>query len=77
MVAEAMPFSGMGMMLFMVMIVGIVVWGIARLTTDRRARLDTGETSTVILEKRLACGEISLEQFQEFQELLRASIGRA
>ncbi len=30
-----MPFFGMGMMLFMVVIVGLVVWGIARFTTDR------------------------------------------
>ncbi len=72
-----MPFFGMGMMLFMVAIVGLVVWGISRFTTDRRDRLDTGETSTGILEKRLARGEISSEQFQELQEVLRVSKGRA
>ena len=42
---------GMGMMLFMVAIVGLVVWGIARFSNDRRDRPDTDETSTVILEK--------------------------
>ncbi|MCH8062241.1 MAG: SHOCT domain-containing protein [Chloroflexi bacterium] len=72
-----MPFFGMGMMLFMIAIVGLVVWGISRFTTDRTDRLDTGETSTGILEKRLARGEISSEQFQELQDLLRVSDGKA
>lgn len=71
-----MPFFGMGMMLFMIVIVGLVVWGISRFTTDRTDRLDTGETSTGILEKRLARGEISSEQFQELQDLLRVSDGK-
>ena len=71
-----MPFFGMGMMLFMVVIVGLVVWGIAILTTVRRDRLDIGETPTGILDKRLARGEVSSEQFQELQELLRVSDGR-
>ena len=72
-----MPFFGMGMMLLMIAIVGLVVWGIFRLTTNRTDRLDTGETSTGILEKRLARGEISSEQFQELQDLLRVSDGKA
>ena len=72
-----MPLFGMGMMLFMVAIVGLAVWGISRLTPDRRDRLDSEETSAGILEKRLARGEISSEQFQELQEVLRVSRGRA
>ncbi len=72
-----MPFFGMGMMLFMVAIVGLVVWGIARLTTDRRGGLEMGDTPAGILEKRLARGEISSEQFHELQDLLRAGKGRA
>ena len=68
-----MPLFGMGMMLFMVAIVGLVVWSIARFSTDRRDRLDTGETSAGILEKRPARGEISSEQFQELQELLQVN----
>ena len=72
-----MPLFGMGMMLFMVAIVGLAVWGISRLTPDRRDRLDSEETSAGILEKRLARGEISSEQFQELQEVLRVSKGRA
>ena len=71
-----MPFFGMGMVLFMIAIVGLVAWGISRFTTDRTDRLDTGETSTGILEKRLARGEISSEQFQELQDLLRVSDGK-
>ena len=72
-----MPFFGMGMMLFMVVTVGLVAWGRVRFANDRRDRLDSGETPTGILEQRLARGEISSEQFQELQELLRASKGRA
>ncbi len=72
-----MPFFGMGMMLFMIAIVGLVVWGIARLTADRRDRLDTGETSTGILEKRLARGEITAQQFEELQQTLQKSRGNA
>ena len=67
----------MGMMLFMVAIVGLVVWGIARFSNDKRDRPDTGETSTSILEKRLARGEISSEQFQELQNVIRVSRGMA
>ena len=72
-----MPLFGMGMILFMVVIVGLAVWGISRLTPDRRDRLDSEETSAGILEKRLARGEISSEQFRELQEVLRVSKGRA
>ncbi len=72
-----MPFFGMGMMLIMVAIAGLVVWGIIRFSTDRRDRLDTGETSAGILEKRLARGEISSEQFLELQELLRVNKGNS
>ncbi len=73
-----MPFFGMGMMLFMVAIVGLVVWGVARFTNDKkRGRLDTGETPIGILEKRLAGGEITAEQFQELQDLLRVGRGKA
>ena len=71
-----MPFFGMGMMLFMIVIVGLVVWGVARLATDNRDHPDTIDTPAEILEKRLARGEISSEQFQELQELLRVSDGR-
>ncbi|MCH7625260.1 MAG: SHOCT domain-containing protein [Chloroflexi bacterium] len=72
-----MPFFGMGMMLFMVAIVGLVVWGISRFMNDRRGGLEMGDTPDGILEKRLARGEISSEQFQELQELLQAGKGRA
>ena len=72
-----MPFFGMGMMLFMVAIVGLVVWGIARFSNDRRDRPDTSETSAGILEKRLARGEITAEQFWELQETIRGSTGKA
>lgn len=67
----------MGMMLFMVTIVGLAVWGIARFSTDRRDRLDAGETSTEILEKRLARGEITAQRFEEIQETLQKSSGNA
>ena len=72
-----MPFFGMGMMLFMVAIVGLVVWGISRFMNDRRGGLEMGDTPDGILEKRLARGEISSEQFQELQELIQAGKGGA
>ena len=52
---------GMGMMLFVIVIVGLVVWGEARLTTDSRDHPDTIDTAAEILEKRLERGEISYE----------------
>lgn len=70
-----MPFYGMGMMLFMVVVVGLAVWGIARFTTDRRNRQVTGETPAGILEKRLARGEITALQFEELQQTLQKSKG--
>ena len=72
-----MPFFGMGMMLFMVVTVGLVVWGIARLANDRRGRLDSGEKPAGILEKRLARGEITAQQFEELQLTLQESKGKA
>ena len=72
-----MPFFGMGMMLLIVAIVGLVVWGISRFMNDRRGGLEMGDTPDGILEKRLARGEISSEQFQELQELIQAGKGGA
>ena len=39
-----MLFFGMGMMLFVIVIVGFVVWSVARLTTDSRDHPDTIDT---------------------------------
>ena len=72
-----MPFFGMGMMLFWIVVIGLVVWAIIRLTTSKTERLDTGETPTRILEKRLARGEITTEQFEELQESLQGSKNNA
>ncbi len=72
-----MPFLGMGMMLFMIVIVGLVMWGIVRFSTDWRDRLYTGETPTGILEKRLARGEITAQQFEELQQTLQKREGNA
>ena len=68
-----MPFFGMGMMLFWVAIIGLVIWGVIRLTTGKSERRDTSESPMDILRKRLALGEITREQFEELQESLLGS----
>lgn len=68
-----MPFFGMGMMLFWIVIIGLVIWGVIRLTTGRSERQDISESPMEILRKRLALGEITREQFEELQESLLGS----
>ena len=68
-----MPFFGMAMMLFWIVVIGIVVWGVIRLTTGKAERTGTGDPPMGILRNRLAHGEITKEQFEELQESLQGS----
>jgi putative membrane protein len=56
---------GMLMMsLFWAVIVGLVVWGVARLTRDRSGR---DETPLEIARRRYAGGEITREEFEQLR----------
>ena len=66
-----MPFFGMGMMLFWIVVIGLVIWGITRFMNSKRQRWDTSESSMTILRSRLARGDITREQFEELEETLQ------
>ena len=58
------------MVIFWAIIIGLVIWGIKQLTGDRRESRISGETSLEIAQKRLARGEITLDEFKELREAL-------
>ncbi len=68
-----MPMFGMGMMLFWVVVVGLIIWGVVRLAGGKTDRPDAEDTPLAILQKRLARGEITTEQFEELQDSILGS----
>jgi putative membrane protein len=69
---------GMGILGFMVMIVfwgaiiWLVVWAVRRSTRDRNGHSTPEETPLEIAQKRLARGEITKEQYEEMDRVLRS-----
>ncbi len=59
------------MVLFWAVIVGVIVWGIKRLSGGQRESATAGETPIEIAQKRLARGEISAEQFEALKNSLQ------
>lgn len=66
-----MLFGGLWMLLFWGVVIGLIVWGITRLAGGRSERRDADETPLEIARKRLARGEITREQFEELQKVLK------
>ena len=62
-----MLFGGLWMVLFWALIIGLVVWGVNRLSGDRSAR---GDEPLDILKRRLARGEINPEEFERLKKAL-------
>ncbi len=61
-----MLFGMMWMVVFWGALIGLVVWGVNRLST----RGPAGETPLDIVQKRLARGEITREQYEELKRAL-------
>ncbi len=62
-----MAFGGMWMVVFWAIIIGLVIWGIKQFAGDRRENPTSGETPLEIAQKRLARGEITLDEFEEIK----------
>lgn len=65
-----MMFGGIWMILFWGVIIGLIVWAITRVTGSQRGRSSSDETPLEIARKRLARGEITVEQFEELKSRL-------
>ncbi len=72
-----MPFIGIGVMLFMVVVLGSVMRGVMRPTDGDANGSTANETSIEIARKRFARGEITREQFEEIEDSLRRSTERS
>lgn len=62
-------FGGIGMLLWVVLIVG-VIWWVAQTATNQKANASKTKTSREILDERLARGEITVEQYRELRKAL-------
>jgi uncharacterized membrane protein len=58
------------MFVFWGSVVGVAIWGINKLSSNRVGRREDEETPIGIARKRLARGEITTEQFEELREVL-------
>jgi uncharacterized membrane protein len=66
-----MVFGGVWMVIFWAIVIGLVVWGVGRISRGKAERPDAGETPKEIAMKRLARGEITKEAFDELMTALR------
>jgi putative membrane protein len=67
-----MVFGGMWMIVFWAVVIGLIVWGVSRLTGGRNQAGDRGDTPLEIARIRLARGEITKEQFEEIKRTLQS-----
>ncbi len=66
-----MLFGGMGMMVFWAIIIGLVVWGVTRVAGGRERRGEQRHSPIDIVERRLARGEISMDEFEDLKRALQ------
>ncbi|MGE0066040.1 MAG: SHOCT domain-containing protein [Solirubrobacterales bacterium] len=65
-----------GMVLFWALVILGIVWLVRELANSRQARQSTGEGDPVaILERRLALGELSPDEYHERRAVLRGESG--
>jgi putative membrane protein len=60
-----MLFGGIFMLIFWAAVIVLIVWGIKKLTENKRA---TGSNSLDIAKERFAKGEINEEEFQNIKK---------
>lgn len=65
-----MLMGGVWPMAFGALIIGAGVWAVRNFGRNQATRREGGETALEIAEKRLAQGEITLEQFDEIKQAL-------
>ncbi|MCI0440388.1 MAG: SHOCT domain-containing protein [Chloroflexi bacterium] len=63
-----MVFGGIWMLAFWALIIGLVVWGVSRITGGSARTRD--DAPLEIAKKRLAGGEISREEYEELKKAL-------
>ncbi len=66
-----MLFGGMGMMVFWAVIIGLVVWSVTRVAGGREERGEQSQSPIDIVERRLARGEISKDEFEDLKRALQ------
>lgn len=66
-----MLFGGLMMLIFWGAIIGLVVWGVKQFSGDRQRDSSSRETPLEIAQRRLARGEITLEEFEELRDTLQ------
>ena len=66
-----MLFGGMGMMAFWAIFIGLVVWSVSRVAGGREKRGEQSQSPIDIVERRLARGEISMDEFEDLKRALQ------
>ena len=66
-----MVVGGVWMVIFWAIVIGLVVWGVGRISRGKAERPDAGEMPTETGRKRLARGEITKRAFDELMTALR------
>lgn len=67
-----MVFGGMWMIVFWAVVIGLIAWGVSRVTGGRNSQSSVSDTPLEIAKKRLARGEITKEQYEEIEETLKS-----
>ena len=66
-----MVVGGVSMIGFWGIVIGLVIWGVGRITGSKAERPDAGETPMEIAQKRLARGEITRDEFEDLKQALQ------
>ncbi len=64
-----MLFGGMGMLVFWAIAIWLVFWSVSRVAGGRERR-DQGQSPIEIVERRLARGEITRDEFEDLKRTL-------
>ena len=70
-------FSILATVIFVALIVALIVWMVSPNSRSDGASDVTGESPRDILDRRLASGEITIEQYQQLRETLNGERGSA
>jgi uncharacterized membrane protein len=61
-------FSILATLIILAIIIGLIVWVVS--PASRSSATTTGESAREILDRRLACGELTVEQYEQLREAL-------
>ncbi len=66
-----MVFGGMGMLIFWAIVIWLVVWGVTRVSNGSEEHRAQGQSPLDIVERRLARGEITRDEFEDLKKSLQ------